>query len=549
MTNSVTLGNSLLETTQFNARFQPTSTQAGSLLTLGYSYGTSNNNGNIQTASIYDGTTQTTYNQSFTYDGVNRLTGATEANGDWNQTYVYDAYGNRALLSGSSDASGGVQQLLDAVTTSTSSVPFNTNNHSTAAGVGYGDGRGNLTSATASPNFFTATYDAENRQIKTVSTVAGTTTTTNYTYDGNGQRVTKAVTGAATTTYVYDALGHLTAEYSTGTNSDSGTQYLTNDMLGSTRMTTNSAGGVTSRSDYLPFGQEIPTTWGNRTLDTPYTPDPSQTLKFTQKERDTETGLDFFEARYFSSAQGRFTSPDEFKGGIVDAFTGLDIETNTALPYSDITDPQTLNKYGYVRNNPLRYTDPDGHCIDACVIEIAAIAGAVAATGAAIGYVETHKQELGALVHNAVDAISSIFSGSSTGVQQPTGTPGSPATAGATTGTPGTPSSAPGVNTSPMQASGPHAGGTYTLVNPKTGDVEYVGRSNNLDRRAGEHARDAGKSDLEFKVDKRTDSYPAQRGREQQLYDQHRPAQNKVRPVSPKNRNAERYRKAAGNLH
>ena len=47
----------------------------------------------------------------------------------------------------------------------------------------------------------------------------------------------------------------------------------------------------------------------------------SLTQKFTSKERDAESGLDFFEARYYSSAQGRFTSPDEFKGGIVDAFT------------------------------------------------------------------------------------------------------------------------------------------------------------------------------------------------------------------------------------
>jgi RHS repeat-associated protein len=79
------------------------------------------------------------------------------------------------------------------------------------------------------------------------------------------------------------------------------------------------------------------------------------------KERDQETGLDYFQARYYSGAQGRFTSPDEFKGGIVDPLTGQDIETNTALPYADIGDPQTLNKYMYVRNNPLRYVDPDGH--------------------------------------------------------------------------------------------------------------------------------------------------------------------------------------------
>lgn len=73
------------------------------------------------------------------------------------------------------------------------------------------------------------------------------------------------------------------------------------------------------------------------------------------------TGLDYFGARYFSAAQGRFTSPDEFTGGIVDPFTGQQVGQPGPLPYADITDPQTLNKYAYVRNNPLRYVDPDGH--------------------------------------------------------------------------------------------------------------------------------------------------------------------------------------------
>jgi RHS repeat-associated protein len=95
----------------------------------------------------------------------------------------------------------------------------------------------------------------------------------------------------------------------------------------------------------------------------------------TGKERDAETGLDYFLARYYSGAQGRFLSPDEWKGGIVDPFTGQDIESNTALPYADVTDPQTLNKYAYVRNNPLRYTDPDGHCPWCITAGIGALTG------------------------------------------------------------------------------------------------------------------------------------------------------------------------------
>lgn len=86
-------------------------------------------------------------------------------------------------------------------------------------------------------------------------------------------------------------------------------------------------------------------------------------MKFTGKERDAETGLDYFESRYYSSAQGRFTSPDEFKGGFLDALNRTPVFQPGPLPYADITDPQTLNKYVYVRNNPLRYVDPHGHDI------------------------------------------------------------------------------------------------------------------------------------------------------------------------------------------
>jgi RHS repeat-associated protein len=70
--------------------------------------------------------------------------------------------------------------------------------------------------------------------------------------------------------------------------------------------------------------------------------------KFTSKERDSETGLDYFEARYMSSAQGRFTSPDPGNAG------------------SFASDPQSWNGYAYVRNNPLKYRDPHGLAYTVC---------------------------------------------------------------------------------------------------------------------------------------------------------------------------------------
>jgi RHS repeat-associated protein len=59
-------------------------------------------------------------------------------------------------------------------------------------------------------------------------------------------------------------------------------------------------------------------------------------------------GLDYFGARYFSGAQGRFTSPD---------WSAVPVP----IPYADLSDPQTLNLYSYVRNNPLSRPDLDGH--------------------------------------------------------------------------------------------------------------------------------------------------------------------------------------------
>lgn len=303
------------------------------LLTLAYGYGTSNNNGNVESQAIsfaaLGGAPAFSETQNYSeYDAVNRL--VTVSTGVWSETNGYDSVGNRwvALRSG-----------LPALTqlTPQSASWFDAQNR--ISGWTY-DGAGNL-KAHLSRTF---DYDAENRQTSAV--VNGATAT--YSYDGEGRRV-KAVTPAGTTVYVYDASGALAAEYSTTAPREFGVTYLTADHLGSTRLLTDGAGAVKKRYDYLPFGEELAAGVGGRTAGMGYGDSASMTVadrvtvKFTGKERDAETGLDYFGARYYSGAQGRFTSPDP-----------------AAVTKRTVANPQKSNRYAYVLNNPLAFVDPNG---------------------------------------------------------------------------------------------------------------------------------------------------------------------------------------------
>lgn len=134
-----------------------------------------------------------------------------------------------------------------------------------------------------------------------------------------------------------------------------------------------------------------------------------QAANSSGKERDSETGLDYFGARYYGSNIGRFLSPDEFSGGPVDAFGG-DPTLPGPLPYADITNPQSLNKYSYTYNNPLRYTDPDGHCVwDLCIGEgyaVYVVGAAVVTTGAVLW---TYRDQIKEGVKGLGNAISNTF--------------------------------------------------------------------------------------------------------------------------------------------
>jgi len=80
----------------------------------------------------------------------------------------------------------------------------------------------------------------------------------------------------------------------------------------------------------------------------------------TGKERDTESGNDYFMARYYNSATGRFLSPD------------WDAKSDDPVPYAKLDDPQSLNLYSYVGNNPVGRADVDGHCYPWCTAALGA---------------------------------------------------------------------------------------------------------------------------------------------------------------------------------
>jgi RHS repeat-associated protein len=193
-----------------------------------------------------------------------------------------------------------------------------------------------------------------------------------------------------TTIFVYDAEGKLAAEYTINVPPPAvpTISYLTEDALGSPRVITNSFAEVKARRDFFPFGDEIWAGYGSRTTNQKYSSSTDDTRKkFATYQRDWETGLDFAQSRYYSPKHGRFTSPDEFKGGPDELFDFEEDASDNPTFYADLTNPQSLNKYQYTYNNPYKFNDPDGHCpicVVAVVIAVAVLTGpdyAVAPTG------------------------------------------------------------------------------------------------------------------------------------------------------------------------
>jgi RHS repeat-associated protein len=272
--------------------------------------------------------------RGYSFDALGRLANAA-TNGSanfpaWGLSWTYDRYGSRTAQS---IFSGCVAPM----TCPTNSVTIDaTTNRITGSGYSY-DANGNMTQDGVN----TLTYDAENHLISS-SGPGGSAT---YSYDGNGLRVEKAVSGGTTTVYIFSG-AQVIAEYENGAAPASPTReyissgsaplakiegsstiYYLRDHL-SNRVLTDSSGNVLGESGHFPYGEQ----W--------YTSGTSTKWLFTSYERDSESGNDYAQARSYINLLGRFNSPDPIAG--------------------NPSDPQSLNRYIYVRSDPVDLTDSSG---------------------------------------------------------------------------------------------------------------------------------------------------------------------------------------------
>ena len=273
---------------------------------------------------------------AYTHGALNRLMSATCSAGcppTTSVAYGYDRFGNRWFESVTGGT--GVQP----------SYSFDANNR-IVGGVTY-DAAGNVTSDSVHSYF----YDDENRMIQVDGTLGQCSTATAcYVYDAQGRRV-QATVGGQTRNFLYDLQDRTIDEITAGsgfgtwargeayagnrhvaTYANGTTTFDTSDWLGTARVHTNMAGAITESCTSLPFGEDL----------TCSGPEVSP-LHFTGKERDGESGLDYFIHRHYASTMGRFMQPDP-----------------AGMMAVDIGSPQTLNRYTYVLNNPLSLVDPFG---------------------------------------------------------------------------------------------------------------------------------------------------------------------------------------------
>ena len=201
------------------------------------------------------------------------------------------------------------------------------------------------TGGTGSPGWWLSVDDANHNAFSWIN--ASPTPGTGWTY----QTATFTVPANCAFVFLYAQVYLPTATTTIRVDDgflDVGPNYYVEDLLGTSRVMTLSSGTVCYDADFDPYGGEHP-----------YTNNcPSANVyKFEGKERDTETGNDDFGARYYTSRFGRWLSAD---------WSSVPVP----VPYANLTNPQTLNLYAMVSDDPESFADLDGHCIPYCIVEV-----------------------------------------------------------------------------------------------------------------------------------------------------------------------------------
>jgi RHS repeat-associated protein len=313
---------------------------------------------------------------SFAYDQLNRLTTASNglatlpgtplppaSNSAPNLCWAYDAFGNRLNQATSdqaftaSNAGCNTSGTLPAntwshfnsqnQTTTTNAAEIGTLYYDAAGDVGgFGNNQDALYDAegriceifSPSTGWIAYVYDAAgNRVAKGTATVGwscdistnGFTQSTEYVVGASGDQLTEMDWGQWAHTNIY-AGGRLIGTYD-GSASSPTLHFHFDDPLGTRRAQASASGVMEAEYQSLPYGDGYSAS-GTAT-------DPTEN-HFTGKERDAESGNDYFLARYYNSATGRFLSPD----------WSVKVEP---VPYAHMDNPQSLNLYSYVQNNPL----------------------------------------------------------------------------------------------------------------------------------------------------------------------------------------------------
>jgi RHS repeat-associated protein len=295
--------------------------------------------------------------ESFQYDGLNRLTSSTITGSPSNpaaKSFAYDALGNITAKSDVGNYTypppGGPQP--HAVTSVGGGVVSATFTYDPIGNETAGlNGRSSAyasynmpTSVTLGTANLAFTYDTEHQRLKKLDTNGSSVVTTLYLSAGPvyAERVTGAGGTVTWNEYLSAGDGLIAVRFNDVTDNTLTTRYLHKDHLGSVAVLTDESGNVVQRLAYDPWGkQRDPATWA----DDPAGNLPSQdqtTRGFAGQEQLADVGLVDMNARLYDPVLGRFTSADSV--------------------VQDPYDAQSLNRYSYVYDNPLAYTDPSGHC-------------------------------------------------------------------------------------------------------------------------------------------------------------------------------------------